>query len=191
MDNNIGIYIWFSIITILAIIVGPILAVQVETYLGRKREERERRLQVFRTLMITRKIPLSGFRIDALNSIDIYFDRDEEVSKKWREYLDSLNNPNKEKISEDEANSLKDKADEKFIDMLEVMAKAVGYKKFDKIYIKNTTYLPEVYLGYLENQIKANKDISPLIEIIKSALNNKSIEQKIPMDKKRNKEDDK
>ena len=191
MDNNIGIYIWFSIITTLAIIVGPILAVQVETCLGRKREERERRLQVFRTLMITRKIPLSGFRIDALNSIDIYFDRDEEVSKKWREYLDSLNNPNKEKISEDEANSLKDKADEKFIDMLEVMAKAVGYKKFDKIYIKNTTYLPEVYLGYLENQIKANKDISPLIEIIKSALNNKSIEQKIPMDKKRNKEDDK
>ena len=185
MDNNIGIYIWFSIITILAIIVGPILAVQVETYLGRKREERERRLQVFRTLMITRKIPLSGFRIDALNSIDIYFDRDEEVSKKWREYLDSLNNPNKEKISEDEANSLKDKADEKFIDMLEVMAKAVGYKKFDKTYIKNTIYLPEEYFGYLENKIKDDKQISSFLLLL-SNLSNKITEQI-----KGNKEDDK
>lgn len=60
MNNNIGIYIWFSIITIVAIIIGPILAVQAETYLSRRREERERRLQVFRTLMLTRKVPPSS-----------------------------------------------------------------------------------------------------------------------------------
>ena len=140
MYNNIGIYILISIISIIAIIMGPILAVQAESWLSRERQKREQRLQVFRILMLTRKIPLSPLRIDALNSIDFYFDRDEEVTKKWREYLAKIK----------EIEQISDLADEKFIDLLEEMAKALGYKKFDKTYIRETVYLPQEYSGYLE-----------------------------------------
>ena len=69
--------------------------------------------------------------------------------------------------------------------MLEVMAKAVGYKKFDKIYIKNTIYLPEEYFGYLENKIKDDK------QIISSLLSFSNLSNKISEQMKGNKEDDK
>ncbi|MCL4546860.1 MAG: hypothetical protein M1576_03880 [Deltaproteobacteria bacterium] len=94
-------YILIAIFTILAIIIGPILAVQVETYLGRRREAKNLRLYVFRTLMINRKIPLSPYRIDALNLIDLYFDKDENVTKEWRAYLDLLNSLVKETTLEE------------------------------------------------------------------------------------------
>ncbi len=174
MNNNIGIYIWFSIITIVAIIIGPILAVQAETYLSRRREERERRLQVFRTLMLTRKVPLAPNRIDALNLIDIYFDKDDEVTKGWRAYFDTLNNLFKEGISIDEAKRLNATSEEKFIDLLDSMSKAVGYKKFDKTYLKNAVYFPQAYSGYLESQINANKNLGPIIDIIKQAMEQKT-----------------
>jgi hypothetical protein len=175
MNNNIGIYIWFSIITIVAIIIGPILAVQAETYLSRRREQRERRLQVFKTLMLTRKIPLSPNRIDALNLIDIYFDKDDEVTKGWRAYFDTLNNVYKEGISDDETKRLNDKSEEKFIDLLDAMSKAVGYKKFDKTYLKNAVYFPQAYSGYVEGQIDANKNIGLMMNTISQALSQKTV----------------
>jgi len=65
---------------------------------------------------------------------------------------------------------LQEKSDEKFIDLLDVMAKSVGYKKFDKTYIKNTVYMPQEYLGYLENQITANRDMGKLVAPIENLL---------------------
>ncbi len=184
MNNNIGIYILFGIITTVAIIIGPILAVQAETYLSRRREERERRLQVFRTLMLTRKIPLAPNRIDALNLIDIYFEKDDEVTKEWRAYFDALNNLFKDGIPEEEAKRLKDKSEEKFIDLLDSMSKAVGYKKFDKTYLKNTVYFPQAYSGYLEGQIDVNKNIGPMMNSITQALSHKIAKEEKQKDSK-------
>lgn len=41
-------------IMILAVLLGPIIAVQLTRYLDNKKENRERKLQVFKTLIATR-----------------------------------------------------------------------------------------------------------------------------------------
>ncbi|WP_373280609.1 DUF6680 family protein [Methylomonas koyamae] len=43
-----------DIFMILAVLVGPVIAVQLTRYLDDKREVRDRKLQVFKTLMATR-----------------------------------------------------------------------------------------------------------------------------------------
>jgi hypothetical protein len=45
-----------GLLSIIAIILAPIIAVRIETWLALKREKRERRLMIFRNLMATREI---------------------------------------------------------------------------------------------------------------------------------------
>jgi hypothetical protein len=137
-----------EIFTIVAILVGPILAVQVERYLSRKREDRERRLRVFKTLMLTRAAVLSPAHVEALNSIDIEFksenEKDKKVRNAWKEYLDQLAHYPKEKPSEDDQKRWKERTDELLVELLYVMAEAVNYD-FDKTHIKRAAYTPVRY----------------------------------------------
>ncbi|MDQ6705220.1 MAG: hypothetical protein M3Z85_04535 [Acidobacteriota bacterium] len=52
-------------------LLAPVLAVQVQKYLERWREESERRKKIFKTLMATRAARLAPAHIEALNLIDI------------------------------------------------------------------------------------------------------------------------
>src|SRR5690606_1218581 len=80
-------------LTIGAIVSGPILAVQAEKFLERKREQKNRRLSVFKTLMATRGSVLSTAHVEALNRIDLEFSYDKKFTKviaSWKEYFDNL-----------------------------------------------------------------------------------------------------
>ena len=66
-------------ITILAIILGPILAVQVQKYIENKKETRNKKMQIFKALMATRATPLYPAHVEALNMIDIEFYNDKNV----------------------------------------------------------------------------------------------------------------
>lgn len=136
-----------EILTIIAIIIGPILAIQAQKYLERKREERERRLRVFKTLMVTRGTGLSPLHVEALNSIDIEFNSESEDDKKvrnaWKAYLDELNHFPKEGKDEDKKR-WSENIESLLADLLSVMSKAVGYD-FDKTYIKRAAYTPIKY----------------------------------------------
>jgi hypothetical protein len=74
-------------LTLLAIILGPILAVQAQKWIERATEERKERQVIFRTLMRTRANILSREHVDALNMIPLVFSKkrehDNEVRKKW------------------------------------------------------------------------------------------------------------
>ncbi len=87
--------IWLTIASIVAIILGPILAVQVQEFLERGREERRRKLWVFRELMLTRGTVLSPRHVEALNGIQMEFSDKRSDEKKvldaWKLYLDHLN----------------------------------------------------------------------------------------------------
>ena len=77
-----------------AVFIGPIVAVRLTRYLDNKKEARERRLWIFKTLMATRATTLSPHHIEALNRIDLEFDGkslgDREVIDAWKAYLDLL-----------------------------------------------------------------------------------------------------
>ena len=140
---------WLGIFTIVAIIAGPILAIQVEKFLERRREDRNRRIAVFKTLMVTRGMVLSPKHIEALNAIDIEFssdnDKDKKVRESWKAYLDQLGHYPKDG-TEDEKKRWGDKNSELLVELLSVMCDAVGYH-FDKTHIKRAAYVPERFFN--------------------------------------------
>jgi hypothetical protein len=136
-----------EILTIIAIVIGPILAIQVQKLLERKREEKERSLWVFKILMVTRGAVLSPLHVEALNSIDIEFnansDKDKNVRNAWKAYLDELAHYPKDGEDDDKKRWV-EKINVLLIELLSVMSVAVGYD-FDKTYIKRTAYTPVKY----------------------------------------------
>ncbi|MCB0748321.1 MAG: hypothetical protein KDC90_12745 [Ignavibacteriae bacterium] len=133
-----------NILTIIAILLAPVIAVSVGRYLASRKEERESKLWIFRTLMATRATRMSHEHIRALNMIDVSFYGDDKKSKNviesWKVYLDNLA-INTEKMSEDALNHWSDKNQDLLIDLLQKMALSLDYN-FDKTSIKNTSYFP-------------------------------------------------
>jgi hypothetical protein len=60
-------------VTTLAIILAPLIAIQVSKRLERRREARERMLSIFFTLMAYRRYPTHFETVRALNMIDTVF----------------------------------------------------------------------------------------------------------------------
>ena len=80
---------WFEWITIAAIVLGPVLALFIRRILDGIREKRERRVQLFLTLMRTRATPLAPDHVNALNSIEVVFDgeNDRRIREAWHKLL--------------------------------------------------------------------------------------------------------
>ena len=62
-----------DVLIVIAVILGPILAVQAQKMIEAWRNKREKRITVFRVLMATRGTPISPHHVEALNLIDIEF----------------------------------------------------------------------------------------------------------------------
>ena len=112
-----------TIINTLAVVAIPIVSVVVAHHLQNRAEKRKDKLNVFKTLMMSR----TGWTVEsvrALNIIDIVFADDENVRARWKEYYDKLcvKDP-----SDTELKKIKT-AQEKLI---EAMAVSLGYK--DKV----------------------------------------------------------
>ena len=79
-----------EIIMIIAILLAPVIAIQVQKWLETWQEKAERKKKIFYTLMATRATRISPEHVSALNMIDLEFE-EETVCEKWREYVDYLN----------------------------------------------------------------------------------------------------
>jgi hypothetical protein len=134
-----------NVLSLLAMFLAPLVALQVSRFLDRTREKRDRRLSIFRTLMATRK-QVGPRQVEALNLIDVEFghrsSRDRRVVDAWKVYLDHLNRPPTQE-------GWGPRTDELFTDLLFVMAQSLGYD-FDKVHLRNQAYHPTL-LGDLEN----------------------------------------
>jgi hypothetical protein len=73
-----------EILTLIALVGGPVAAVFITRYLDNRRQDMSRRLDVFRTLMRTRRMNLSPDHIGALNLVEIEFAKDREVLAAWK-----------------------------------------------------------------------------------------------------------
>jgi hypothetical protein len=150
-----------DILMILAVLVGPIIAVQLTRYLDDKKEKRERKLQVFKTLMATRAYITSWDHVGALNRIDLEFDRnitkEKDVVIAWKAYLDVLTSYDKMPHDQWEA-----KRTDLFVDLLHKMAQVFDYD-FDPTHIKNSSYAPK---GHREIEQMQNKILSGFAEML-------------------------
>lgn len=131
----------YELLTIAAIVLGPILAVQTEKFLERRRDNRSRRVGIFKTLMATRGSSLSSAHVEALNRIDLEFSDDKKYKKvieSWKEYFDNLGHRAE---TEEQMAVWSAKNEELLANLLYEMGQSLGYK-FDKVLIKRNIYSP-------------------------------------------------
>ena len=148
-------------ITISAIIIGPIAAVQIEKLLERIRDSRNRKMSIFKTLMATRGTPLSYSHVEALNRIELEFSKGkkyEGVISTWKEYFDNLG----QRASDEDLTSWNIKNEELLANLLFEMGSSLGLK-FDKVSIKRNVYSPIGHLNIEREQQALRKG---LIEVL-------------------------
>jgi len=134
-------------IMVAAIVLGPILSIVVSILLEKRRNIRQRKEYIFKTLMATRGTALHPSHVEALNMIDVEFTdkKSQIVVEEWRTYLDHLGSGPQERSSPDFQvlhTQWASKNNEYLTNLLFQMAKYLGYK-FDKLTLKNGFYSPK------------------------------------------------
>lgn len=156
---------------ILAILLAPLVAVQVQKYLELLREKRERKQWIFNTLMATRASRVSPEHVQALNMIDIAFSgrkmvrrrqnsEEKQITEAWKIYLDHLCRSD---INEKNRDAWTEKGSGLFVDLLQKMAQHLGYD-FDKVHLDKGVYTPQAQ-GELElDQLIIRKQFAEILQ---------------------------
>ena len=147
-----------EILTVIAIFTGPLVGVWMARWLEQLRLKKEARLWVFKTLMATREATLSLAHVEALNRIELEFNkrRDKNIRAAWRLYHDHLGKPINEQWHA--------KKRELFIDLLHSMSVELGYGDFDKTQIANSAYYPRGYGDAEDNQRDREKLLHDILK---------------------------
>lgn len=135
-----------------AVILGPILAVQVQKLIEGMAEKKNKKKQVFSILMATRATPVAPLHVEALNRIDIDFYDDKKVKAAWNLLRDNFNHCPKpeEEDFKIKSNTWAEKSIEFFNNLLNEMGRSLGYK-FDVVDLKRNAYYPKGH-GDLEDE---------------------------------------
>lgn len=148
-------------VMILAVFLGPIVAVQLTKYLDHNKEKRQRKLDIFKTLMATRAYGISWDHVMTLNKIDLEFERsnskEKEVLNAWKQYLDLLSDKS---VNGEQWSS---KRVELLVELLHKMALVLDYD-FDKTHIKNSSYSPTAHGDLEADQSNIRKGIIDILE---------------------------
>ena len=134
-----------NILMILAVLIAPFLAVFAQRQIDLFREQRQRKLWVFKTLMATRGQTLSPEHVQALNMIELEFQKSSEkpIRDAWKEYHDHLNSYPREGENQKERAAVWDEESGKLlVNLLSKMGAAFSYK-FDVVQIKKGAYSPQ------------------------------------------------
>lgn len=134
-----------------ATLLSPVIAVQVQKLLERRRAFRDRKEQVFEALMATRNAPLSTEHVRALNMIEVTFygkgpgkrsATEDQVLDQWRYYLGFLSDVGAatQPLVEGGAHQSPQphhfqRREELFVDLLASISKDLGYD-YEKVNLK-------------------------------------------------------
>jgi hypothetical protein len=134
-------------INVIAILLSPLIAFQISKCFESWQETKQRKLNIFKTLMATRGKRVSHQHIEALNMIDLEFsennNQEKLVTEAWKKYLNQLGKPDYFLES-----GLKE-GDKLFINLLYEMSKCFSYK-FNEVHIENSVYSPK---GHGDNDL--------------------------------------
>ncbi|GIU03407.1 hypothetical protein TUM4261_00750 [Shewanella sp. c952] len=164
-----------EIIMVIAVIAGPILAVQAQKYLESIKENKRRKMGLFHTLMSTRANRVSQAHVSALNMIDLEFygktlfgkrsqsAGEKKITNAWKVYNDHLN----EKFTKDRLGAWADKRDDLFTALLYAMSQHLGYD-FDEVQLKRDCYKPMAHGDVEAEQQKIREGIVAVLDGKKS-----------------------
>jgi len=138
---------WLAVVSVVAVLVSPIFALEVQKRLDDRRATLDRKMSIFRKLMNTRATQLSPAHVEALNGIEVEFyatrGPDKRVLDAWRSYINHLNKPTGEG---DALNRWVETKSGLLIELLYQMAQRLKYD-IDKVAIEKNVYHPK---GFVE-----------------------------------------
>jgi hypothetical protein len=150
-----GVMIW-------AVIQAPKWAVRIQWNLQLMKEDRDRRLTMFKTLMATRATPVGFRHVQSLNMIDVEFSsksaEDVGIRNAWKEYLDALNNH----VDFDAAPQLEKRRD-LLAELLQRMGRALNYD-FDFAFLKRNVYYPQGHEDAFVTGLKMRNALLQILE---------------------------
>ena len=157
---------WFEILTLIALFAGPVIAVIIARNMDARRAKRERRMDIFRTLMRTRRSRLMPDHVGSLNLVEIEFKDETAVITEWKAYFEHLgiDHPKrteeqvKDEMTQAEKQRCFDKYDERIAKerekllakLLHAIAKVLDFK-IEQLEIFEGGYVPQGW-GDIENQ---------------------------------------
>lgn len=144
-------------ITTCAIFLGPLVAVVITHFLQRRHDAFQRRLFVFRSLMATRRNPLSSERVQALNLVEVEFAKKKRVMDRFSDLLNTYNELhrwNSENRSVREA--VVQEVDDKTALLLKEIGAVLG-RKLENLDLLRGGYYPEAFsvLEHQQNEVRA------------------------------------
>ena len=158
---------WIDIITIFAVVAGPIFAVAVDRFRQAQSDGKSRRLAVFRSLMKTRRQRLDPEHVGALNLVDLEFYGKSKVMDAFQIYMTHLSSPLPPPDGQDR---FFEQRDDLLVRMLYEIGKDLGYS-YDKHDLAKLAYGPVAWgrdediqrqnMGYL-NELLAGKRALPV-----------------------------
>lgn len=152
-----------DLLMLIAVLLGPILAVQAQRLVDKLRETRNRKLYIFKTLMATRAANLSAEHVQALNMIDVEFPergRWKQTVHAWRGYFDQLNVATG---SPEDTARWEERRVDLMTDLLYAMGKALGYE-FDKVKYKRGIYAPQGHVRIEEENHQMRTGLIALLQ---------------------------
>ncbi|MEO8233756.1 MAG: DUF6680 family protein [Ignavibacteriota bacterium] len=158
-----------EVLMIIAIIAGPILAIQIQKYIEDYKEKKSRKLKIFKTLMATRASRINFQHVEALNMIDLEFSenkkKEKEILVAWKIYLDHLNSFPLIEVNDFEIrrNNWFENGDNLFTKLLHSLSKYFGYE-FDEVHLKKGIYAPQGHSELELDQIVVRKGLVNLFE---------------------------
>lgn len=153
---------WFAITTATAAIVGPVVAVWITRMSDDRKEVQGRRMDIFRTLMRTRKMPVHFDHVGALNLIEIEFAKDESVIRAWKEYLQNLSEPFPLNAEDAIQSNFLKKRETKLTKLISEIAKVLKFK-VEQMDIFEGNYIPQ---GWHDDDWEQKLARKGLIEVL-------------------------
>ena len=151
-------------LTILAIVISPLLAFEVQRERDNRRERRARKLEIYRKLMMTLKAPMAPSHVDAINSIQVEFyarkGAEKKVLEAWRLYTSHLNQP---ELQRKDPNRWLEKKFDLLVELVYLMGQALGYNDIDRVAIREHTYMPQ---GYADVETELHQIRKSWLEIL-------------------------
>lgn len=138
-----------DILSILAVLLSPVIAIQVDKLLERRRISHSKKVDIFKTLMATRGSVLSIEHVSALNRIDLEFLNNKKykyVVNSWKEYFDNLKDDS-HKMEETALKAWDQRNSDLLANLLYCMGTSLNYN-FNIVDIKRNIYSPIGHINY-------------------------------------------
>lgn len=150
---------WMEILTIVAIIVGPIAAVLITRFLDRRNERKRRQNEILTSLMRTRATRLSAEHVGALNIIQLEFHEKEPIITAYQKYIEHLSAP---LPPVDEQSHFFEQREGLFLTLITEIAKHLHYT-FDKRDLDTLSYSPKGWYDQETVQIQNSFMLAELL----------------------------